>query len=116
MTLDAAVLDNPYPLHDELRTAAPVYRDRRFFGCILTRYDDIVAVLKEAASRRGGQRPTNACLGRSPLLENSSASFGHFRVAGCSISPLLNTRACDRLLTNPSLPQQLRACGAASRG
>ena len=57
--LDAAVLDNPYPLYDELRTAAPVYRDRRFFGCILTRYDDIVA--RTAASRRGGRRPTNEC-------------------------------------------------------
>ena len=45
--LDAGVLDNPYPLYDELRTAAPVYRDRRFFGCILTRYNDIVAVLKD---------------------------------------------------------------------
>jgi cytochrome P450 len=54
--LDTGVLDNPYPLYDELRTAAPVYRDRRFFGCILTRYDDIVAVLKD--SRVSSRRPT----------------------------------------------------------
>ena len=54
--LDAGVLDNPYPLYDELRTAAPVYRDRRFFGCILTRYDDIVAVLKDG--RVSSRRPT----------------------------------------------------------
>jgi pimeloyl-[acyl-carrier protein] synthase len=54
--LDAAVLDDPYPLYDELRTVAPVYRDRRFFGCILTRYDDIVAVLKDG--RVSSRRPT----------------------------------------------------------
>src|SRR5437879_1452531 len=54
--LDEGVLDNPYPLDDELRTAAPVYRDRRFFGCILTRYNDIVAVLKDG--RVSSRRPT----------------------------------------------------------
>src|SRR5437879_9568691 len=54
--LDEGVLDNPYPLYDELRVAAPVYRDRRFFGCILTRYDVVVAVLKD--SRVSSRRPT----------------------------------------------------------
>ena len=54
--LDAAVVDNPYPLYEELRSVAPVYRDRRFFGCILTRYDDIVAVLKDG--RVSSRRPT----------------------------------------------------------
>ena len=49
-------MDNPYPLYAELRAAAPVYRDRRFFGCILTRYDDVVAVLKD--SRLSSRRPT----------------------------------------------------------
>src|SRR3954470_18743043 len=54
--LDAAVLDNPYGLYDELRTVAPVYRDRRFFGCILTRYEDVSAVLRDA--RVSSRRPT----------------------------------------------------------
>src|SRR2546430_6932933 len=54
--LDAATLENPYAVYDALRSAAPVYRDRRFFGCILTRYDDIVAVLKD--SRVSSRRPT----------------------------------------------------------
>jgi hypothetical protein len=42
--LGTSTLENPYPLYNELHSAAPVYRDRRFFGCILTRYDDVVAV------------------------------------------------------------------------
>jgi cytochrome P450 len=54
--LGTSTLENPYPLYDELRVAAPVYRDRRFFGCILTRYDDVVAVLKD--SRVSSRRPT----------------------------------------------------------
>lgn len=54
--LGDTALDNPYPLYDELRASAPVYRDRRFFGCILTRYEDVVAVLKDA--RVSSRRPT----------------------------------------------------------
>ena len=54
--LGTSALENPYPLYDELRVAAPVYRDRRFFGGILTRYDDVVAVLKD--NRVSSRRPT----------------------------------------------------------
>ena len=54
--LGDTALDDPYPLYDELRASAPVYRDRRFFGCILTRYEDVVAVLKDA--RVSSRRPT----------------------------------------------------------
>ena len=54
--LDPAALDTPYPLYEKLRGAAPVYRDRRFFGCILTRYDDVAAVLKD--TRLSARRPT----------------------------------------------------------
>src|SRR5579859_6935289 len=45
--LAPAALDNPYPTYDEMRTKDPVYRDRRFLGWILTRYDDVAAVLRE---------------------------------------------------------------------
>src|SRR5215207_5641086 len=54
--LDPASLDNPYPVYDQLRDVAPVYRDRRFFGCILTRYHDVAAVLKDP--RVSARRPT----------------------------------------------------------
>jgi cytochrome P450 len=45
--LDPAVLQDPYPLYRQMRDEAPVYRDRRFMGWILTRYDDVLAVLRD---------------------------------------------------------------------
>jgi cytochrome P450 len=53
--LDPAVLQDPYPLYRQMREDAPVYRDRRFMGWILTRYDDVLAVLRDP--RVSSQRP-----------------------------------------------------------
>ena len=53
--LDPAVLQDPYPLYRQMRDEAPVYRDRRFMGWILTRYDDVLAVLRDP--RVSSQRP-----------------------------------------------------------
>src|SRR5437899_231050 len=54
--LDPSVLDDPYPLYDQMRVAAPVYRDRRFLGWILTRYEDVAAVFRDP--RISSKRPT----------------------------------------------------------
>jgi pimeloyl-[acyl-carrier protein] synthase len=53
--LDPAVLHDPYPVYRQMRAHAPVYRDRRFLGWILTRYDDVLAVLRDP--RVSSQRP-----------------------------------------------------------
>src|SRR3989442_13645544 len=53
--LDPAVLQDPYPLYRQMRDEAPVYRDRRFMGWILTRNDDVLAVLRDP--RGSSQRP-----------------------------------------------------------
>jgi cytochrome P450 len=53
--LDPAVLQDPYPLYRQMRDEAPVYRDRRFMGWILTRYEDVLAVLRDP--RVSSQRP-----------------------------------------------------------
>jgi cytochrome P450 len=53
--LDPAVLQDPYPLYRQMRDPAPVYRDRRFMGWILTRYADVLAVLRDP--RVSSQRP-----------------------------------------------------------
>jgi pimeloyl-[acyl-carrier protein] synthase len=66
--LDAASLDDPYPLYDEMRAVAPVYRDRRFLGWILTRYEDVAAVLKDP--RVSSVRPT-----ANELIPTSLASI-----------------------------------------
>src|SRR5437879_6320728 len=61
--LAPAALDNPYPTYDEMRATDPVYRDRRFVGWILTRYDDVAAVLRDP--RVSSLRPTaNEPVGR----------------------------------------------------
>jgi cytochrome P450 len=52
--LAPSALDDAYPLYDEMRATAPVYRDRRFFGWILTRYDDVAAVLRDNRVSPGG--------------------------------------------------------------
>jgi pimeloyl-[acyl-carrier protein] synthase len=45
--LAPATLDDPYPTYQEMRSTSPVYRDRRFLGWIITRYDDVAAVLRD---------------------------------------------------------------------
>ena len=54
--LDASSLDDPYPLYEQMRAGAPVYRDRRFLGWILTRYEDVAGVLRDP--RVSSVRPT----------------------------------------------------------
>jgi cytochrome P450 len=54
--LDPVSLDDPYPLYEQMRVGAPVYRDRRFLGWILTRYDDVATVLRDP--RVSSIRPT----------------------------------------------------------
>lgn len=54
--LDPSSLDDPYPQYEEMRVAAPLYRDRRFLGWILTRYEDVAAVLRDP--RVSSRRPT----------------------------------------------------------
>jgi cytochrome P450 len=62
--LDPTALDDPYPIYDQMRATAPMYRDRRFLGWILTRYDDVAAVLKDP--RVSSKRPTaDEPIGRS---------------------------------------------------
>ena len=52
--LNPSALDDPYPLYDQMRAAVPVYRDRRFLGWILTRYEDVANVFRDprVSSRR----------------------------------------------------------------
>jgi pimeloyl-[acyl-carrier protein] synthase len=62
--LAPAVLEDPYPTYAEMRATDPVYRDRRFLGWILTRYDDVAAVLRDP--QVSSLRPTaNEPVGRA---------------------------------------------------
>lgn len=68
--LDAAFLDDPYPTYRLLREHDPVYRDRRFLGWIISRYDDVLAVLRDPTI--SSQRPLpDEPIGRSlqPIVD-----------------------------------------------
>ena len=53
--LDTAFLDDPYPTYRQLREHDPVYRDRRFLGWIVSRYEDVQAILRDPTI--SSQRP-----------------------------------------------------------
>ena len=50
--LDPAILADPYPLFDQLREADPVHWDVFLHAWVVTRYDDVVRVLKTFSADR----------------------------------------------------------------
>jgi cytochrome P450 len=50
--LDPEVLANPYPLYQRLRTESPVHWDPFLYTWVVTRYADVVRVLKEFSAAR----------------------------------------------------------------
>jgi len=50
--LDPAVLADPYPLYDRLRTEEPVHWDAVLHAWVVTRYADVVTVLQRCSAER----------------------------------------------------------------
>jgi cytochrome P450 len=50
--LDPDVLANPYPLYQRLRTESPVHWDPYLHAWVVTRYDDVIAVLHRFSANR----------------------------------------------------------------
>ena len=50
--LDPAVLADPYPLYDRLRTEEPVHWDAVLHSWVVTRYSDVVTVLQRCSAAR----------------------------------------------------------------
>jgi len=113
--LEPTTVEDPYPTYAQLRGTSPVYRDRRFFGCILTRDDDVVSVLKD--SRVSSRRPTADSGSPVRLRESRSScvSFAPFRVGGCCTSTLPNIPASERWSTAPSRLRRSHVCEFESR-
>src|SRR5450755_3806218 len=68
--LDPAVLANPYPLFDRLRETDPVHWDIFLHAWVVTRYEDVVRVLKTFSADRtpGPERLESMGLGEmSPI-------------------------------------------------
>ena len=64
--LDPNVLANPYPLYQRLRTESPVHWDPYLHAWVVTRYDDVIAVLHRFSANR---TPTPAQLTAMGLAE-----------------------------------------------
>ena len=49
--------EDPYPVYAALRESRPVYREPRYGGYLLTRFDDVLAALTDAATFSSAQGP-----------------------------------------------------------
>lgn len=65
--LDPEVLANPYPLYERLRAETPVYWDPYLHAWVVTRYDDVVAVLQRYSAARTPAPEHLAAMGLSRL-------------------------------------------------
>jgi len=65
--LEPEVLANPYPLYERLRREAPVLWDPYLHAWVVTRYDDVVRVLRDFSSVRTPSPEQLADLGLSHL-------------------------------------------------
>src|SRR3977135_138241 len=65
--LDPAVLANPYPLYERLRTEAPVHWDPYLHAWIVTRYADVVTVLHHFSANRTPTPEQFAAIGLAEL-------------------------------------------------
>jgi cytochrome P450 len=65
--LDPAVLANPYPLYERLRTEAPVHWDAYLHAWVVTRYADVVNVLHHFSANRTPTPEQFAAIGLAEL-------------------------------------------------
>src|SRR3954471_6960118 len=99
--LDRAFLDDPYPTYRALRERDPVHRmaDGSYF---LTRYDDVVAVYRDARTWSSDKKiQFKPAFGDSPLYEHHTTSL-------VFNDPPIHTRV-RKLLAPSFTPRTLRA-------
>src|SRR5690349_4758247 len=65
--LDPEVLANPYPLYHRLRTEDPVHWDPFLHAWVVTRYHDVVRVLRECSAARTPSPEQLSAIGLSAL-------------------------------------------------
>jgi cytochrome P450 len=65
--LDPAVLANPYPLYDRLRTEDPVHWDPYLHTWVVTRYDDVVTVFQRFSADRTPTAERLAAMGMEQM-------------------------------------------------
>lgn len=65
--LDPEVLGNPYPLYHQLRSESPVHWDPLLHVWVVTRYEDIIRVLREFSAQRTPAPAQLTAMGLSAL-------------------------------------------------
>ncbi|HEV7745544.1 MAG TPA: cytochrome P450 [Pyrinomonadaceae bacterium] len=65
--LDPAVLGNPYPLYERLRSEAPVHWDPYLHAWVVTRYADVITVLHHFSANRTPTPEQFAAMGLAEL-------------------------------------------------
>ena len=65
--LDPEVLGNPYPLYHRLRTESPVHWDPLLRVWVVTRYDDVIHVLRDFSAERTPSPAQLTAMGLSAL-------------------------------------------------
>ena len=99
--LPPAFIDDPYPWYDALRETAPVH-ELEGGGVFLSRYDDAVAVYRDARASSDKKVEFKPKFGDTPLYEHHTTSLVfndpplHTRVRGL-ITGAMNQRAISRM-------------------
>jgi cytochrome P450 len=94
--LDPEVLANPYPLYHELRTQDPVHWDPFLHAFVVTRYEDVIAVLHRFSAER------------TPTPEQL-ASMGL-----AALGPIAQVMVQQMLFLDPPAHTRLRALASAA--
>jgi cytochrome P450 len=67
--LDRRYRTNPYPLYAKLREKDPFHRSKLFDGWVLTRYDDIVAALRDSRFSADDRKRTDYMANRHEMIK-----------------------------------------------
>jgi cytochrome P450 len=68
-------LANPYPMYRELREHAPMYRSELMDGWVLTRYEDVLAVLKHPRMSADRRRARNRMVAQAMAAQEEAGPF-----------------------------------------
>ena len=67
--LDARYRSNPYPTYERLRMKDPVHRSRLTGGLMLSRYDDVASVLRDARFSSDGRKSPTYAKNRAQMIK-----------------------------------------------
>jgi len=94
--LDPEVLGNPYPLYHRLRSESPVHWDPLLRVWVVTRYEDVIRVLRDFSAQR---TPTPAQLTLMGLA---------------ALNPVANVMVKQMLFLDPSAHTRIRSLASAA--